>query len=301
MTHHLGEIAALVTALCWTVTALAFEASGKRIGSLSVNFIRLVMAFVLLGLFNYFVNDNFLPLDATTHQWFWLILSGLIGFTLGDLALFQAFVEIGARISLLIMSLVPPIAAILSRIFLGEQMGMKNLTGMMLTLSGIVIVILGRDDQRQQGKTGFKLAYAWQGLLLAFGGALGQAGGLVMSKYGMGSYHAFSASQIRVMAGIAGFAVLFSFWKKWKRVVAGLNDRKALSLVTTGAVFGPFLGVSFSLLAVQHANTGVAATIMAITPVTIIPAAVLIFKEKLKWKEVIGAFLAVGGIAVFFL
>ncbi|MCX6270536.1 MAG: DMT family transporter, partial [Bacteroidetes bacterium] len=290
---YLGEFAALATAVCWTFTAIAFEASGKRIGSLAVNLFRLVIAFFFLAVFNYFRRGLFLPVDATGHQWFWLALSGILGFTLGDMALFQAFVTIGARVSLLLMSLVPPLAALLSWIFLGESLGLQNFTGMCVTLLGISLVILGRETAEGSKTRGsLSLSYSWQGVVLAIIGALGQASGLVMSKHGMQDYNPFEASQIRVLSGIIGFALLFSFWKKWGRVTRGLKDSKAIGILSIGAFFGPFLGVSFSLMAVQHANTGVASTIMALTPVLIIPFSVWFFSEKLKWKEVIGAFLA---------
>lgn len=301
-TQYIGELSAIVTAFCWTITAIAFEASGKRIGSLAVNLLRLGIAFVFLGIFTFFTRGMFFPMDASPHHWFWLALSGILGFTLGDLALFQAFVVIGARVSLLIMSLVPPIAALLSWVFLGEILGWQNFFGMCLTLVGIALVILGREPGNGiLKKRSFNFSYSVQGILLALGGALGQASGLVMSKFGMKDYNAFSSSQIRVLAGIIGFSILFSFWKKWSRVWNAFSDHKAMGIVSIGAFFGPFLGVSFSLLAVQHANTGVVSTIMAITPVLIIPASIVFFKEKIKIKEVIGAVLAVSGVAVFFI
>lgn len=298
-----GELAALTTACCWTVTGLAFESSGKRIGSLAVNLLRLLVALVFLSVFSWFTRDQLLPFNATRQQWFWLSISGIIGFTIGDLALFQAFVVIGARISLLIMSLVPPFAALLSWIFLDEGLGYQNFFGMSLTIAGIAMVILGKTEDEKEALPGLrlKLTYSVQGLVLALVGALGQAGGLVMSKFGMGSYDAFNATQIRVIAGSAGFAVLYLFWKKWPNVIRGMRDRKAMAILSIGALFGPFLGVSFSLLAVQLTNTGVASTIMAMTPVLIIAPAAIIYKEKIRTREIIGAILAVMGVAVFFL
>jgi len=71
--------------------------------------------------------------------------------------------------------------------------------------------------------------------------------------------------------------------------------------VALGSVFGPFLGVSFSLLAIQHTQAGVAASIMSIVPVLIIPPAIFFFHEKVNWKEIIGAVITVGGVAIFFL
>lgn len=296
LSTHLGEIAALFTALFWTITALSFEQAGKRVGSLAVNWIRLVMGMIFLCVFTGVTRGRILPLDATGHAWIWLSVSGLIGFTFGDLCLFQAFVVIGSRISMLIMSLVPPLTAIMSWALMGEVLTPIDLAGMFLVIAGIALVVLERPTEGRR----FKLSHPVLGLLLALGGALGQATGLVFSKYGMGEYNAFSATQIRGFAGILGFTILFFPLKKWGRVRDALVHKSGLIFTSIGAFFGPFLGVSFSLLAVQHTEAGVASTIMAIVPVLIIPPAVLFFRERVTFREVVGAFLAVGGVALLF-
>lgn len=117
----------------------------------------------------------------------------------------------------------------------------------------------------------------------------------------MQDFNAFAATQIRVLAGIIGFSILFLFMRRWKLVFKAMRNTQAMGRLSIGAFFGPFLGVSFSLLAVRYTTTGVASTIMAIVPVLIIPPAVLFFKEKLTSKEIIGSFIAVGGVALFFL
>ncbi|NQU87520.1 MAG: DMT family transporter [Mariniphaga sp.] len=303
MQNHFGEIAGILTAVFWTVTSMAFESAGKKVGSLAVNLIRLVMAIFFIGIYSYIARGFFFPTDATLFNWKWLALSGLIGFTIGDLLLFQAFVTVGARISMLMMALTPPFTAFISWLILGEILSPMNWLGMFVTLSGIILVILKREKSEKNGQVKRKLksAYSITGVLLALGGALGQATGLVLSKKGMGDYDAFSASQIRVLAGLAGFIILFFFLKRWPRVWAALKNRPAMKRITLGAFFGPFLGVSFSLLAVQNTEAGIAATLMAIVPVLIIPPAIIFFKEKINWKEIIGAIITVGGVALFFL
>lgn len=303
MQNHFGEIAGVLTAVFWTVTSLAFESAGKKVGSLSVNLIRLVMAFFFIGTYSWIVRGFFFPADATLYQWKWLVLSGLIGFVIGDLLLFQAFVVVGARISMLMMALAPPFAAFIGWILLGEVLSPVSWLGMAITMCGIVIVILKREKIEENGTIVKKIksSYPVSGILLALGGALGQAAGLVISKKGMGEYDAFSASQIRVLAGIAGFTVLFFFMKRWSKVWLAVQNRPAMNRITLGAVFGPFLGVSFSLLAVQHTKTGIAATLMAIVPVLIILPSIFLFKEKVNWKEILGAVVTVGGIMLFFL
>jgi len=300
--NYFGEFAALLTAVFWTVTSMSFESAGKRVGSLAVNLIRLWIALIIYAIYLQVTRGMFLPLDAGAERWIWLGLSGLVGFVIGDLLLFQAFVVVGARISMLIMAFAPPITAIISWLVLGEVLTAMNWLGMAITIFGISLVILKR--QKSNGSTRLPLltsAYSIRGILLAFGGAIGQGAGLVLSKKGMGSYDAFASSQIRVLSGIVGFSLIFLIMNRWKRVGQALRNRPAMKRIALGSVFGPFLGVSFSLLAVQHTQAGIAATIMAIVPVLIIPPAIIFFKEKPNWKEITGAIIAVGGVALFFL
>jgi len=299
--NYLGELAAILTAGCWTVTAMAFESAGKRVGALSLNLIRLLIGLVFLSIYNAIINDGFIPV-ATSYQWFWLVLSGLVGFVLGDLFLFRAFILIGARISMLIMSLVPPLTALFGWITLGEVLSGIEFLGMGVTMAGILLVMLARRNNGnvftlKKGKMGPVVL----GSLLALGGAIGQAAGLVLSKKGMQDMDAFAATQIRIMAGVAGFLIVITLFKRWKKVHEAMRDLKAMKFMTIGSFTGPFLGVSFSLLAVQHTDTGVAATLMALTPVMIIPPAILLKKEKIHPMEIIGALVSVGGVALFFL
>jgi len=302
MGSHFGELAALLTAVFWTITALAFESASKKIGSLAVNIIRLSIAFIFLSVYTFLNRGFFFPTDASLHNWGWLALSGLVGFVIGDLFLFQAFVVIGARTAMLIMSLAPPIAALTGWMILGERFTLQNTTGMALTLTGIALVVLNRTPRTGvQGKKGMHFNYPVAGLLLAFGGAAGQGVGLVLSKLGMQEYNAFAASQIRVLAGVSGFALVFFILGRWRTVFDAMSNIPAMKRLTLGAFFGPFLGVSFSLLAIQHTNTGVACTIMSIVPVLIIAPSVIINKEKLTIREVLGAVLAVAGVSLFFI
>lgn len=300
--HHPGEWAALLTAIFWTITALAFEAASKRVGSMSVNLLRLLVGFLFLSAFAWFYRGMLLPLDAPVHAWLWLVLSGLVGFVFGDLCLFQAFVVIGARISMLLMALAPPMTALISWAVLGETLTWKSGVGMALTIGGIALVVLthrGSHDEAPAGR--LRLNVPVWGILLGLGGALGQAVGLVLSKVGMEGYDTFASTQIRVMAGIAGFSLLFAFRGSWASLRNALRQPKPMLQLSLGAFFGPFLGVSFSLISIRYASTGIASTIMAIVPVLIIPPSVILYGDKVTFKEVAGAVLAVAGIGMFFL
>ena len=293
---HLGESAALMVAVFWTITALAFESASIRVGSLPVNLIRLVMAFLFLCILTGIVRGNPLPTDATAHNWIWLSISGLIGFVLGDLFLFKSYTIVGSWFAMLIMTLAPTIAAIFGWLILGETMNYTSLLGMIITLSGIALTVFGRG----KGKEKLSFNKPVKGVLYAFLGALGQGLGIVFSKLGMGDYNAFASTQIRILTGIAGFIVIVTLSRRWPSIGMALKNKKGLLAITTGSFFGPFLGVSFSLVAISYTVTGIASTIMAIVPVLIIPPSILLFHHRITVKEMIGALLSVGGVILFF-
>jgi drug/metabolite transporter (DMT)-like permease len=295
--NHLGEFAALLTAFFWTITALSFESASYRIGSVAVNILRLLIGLAFLSVFTFIRRGYFLPLDASMDNWIWLSLSGLIGFVFGDLLLFKSYTMIGSRFSMLIMTLVPPITAFISFVMLGERLTLFHFFGMTLTFSGIALAIFSRNSKGEK----LKMKLAPKGVLYAFGGAVGQAFGLVLSKYGMKDYDPFAATQIRIIAGIFGFAILVTYMIRWGSVVKATRDRKGMLLTTLGSFFGPFLGVSFSLVAVKYTEAGIASTIMALVPVFIIVPAVLLYKQKVTLLEMTGALVSVAGVALFFL
>jgi len=294
---HLGEFAALSVAFCWSFSALAFESASKTVGSLAVNIIRLVFAFLLLSIFSYFYRGVVLPTDASTYQWFWLSLSGLAGFVMGDLCLFKSFTMIGSRLAMLIMTLAPPIAAFSGWFFLNESLSWWSVLGIFLTIFGIGLAVVSHNPEKEK----LKLNMPVKGFLFALGGAIGQAFGLVLSKKGMAGYDAFAATQIRIITGIIGFGAIIFLMGRAKQTVKAFNSKKGMIGISIGSVFGPFLGVSLSLISLKYTATGIAATIMATTPILIIPASVIFFNQKITTKEIIGAIVSVIGVALFFI
>jgi drug/metabolite transporter (DMT)-like permease len=295
-----GELAALGAAGAWAFTALAIEGGARRIGSLTVNLVRLVFGFAFLSLAGLLARGVPLPVDATPHNWAWLAVSGLIGFTFGDLCLYRAYVVLGPRLSSLMMALVPPITALTGWAVLGETLTRRDLLGMTLTIVGIGWAILERGMGSEGSESG-PLSISFAGVALGFGGALGQAVGLVLSKIGMAGYDVFAANQVRVLAGAVGYALLFFALRWWPNVRTGIRDGKALGFSALGAFFGPFLGVSLSLIAVRETVAGVAASIMALTPVLIIPLVIVLRKERVGIGGFAGALVAVTGVALLFL
>ncbi|MCF8381892.1 MAG: DMT family transporter [Bacteroidales bacterium] len=293
---HYGEFAALLVAIFWTITALAFESATKKVGSIAVNIIRLVIGFLFLSTLTLILRGKFLPVDASMHNWIWLGVSGLIGFVIGDLFLFKSYPIVGSWFSMLMMTLAPPIAAIFGFIILGERMELKSLLGMSLTITGIGLTIFSRKSKNEK----FSLNKPAIGILYALIGAFGQGLGIVFSKLGMADYDPFASTQIRIITGMIGFGIIISFAGRWKSIYTALKNRKGMLGITVGSFFGPFLGVSFSLVAIKYTQTGIASTIMAIVPILIIPPSILFFKHKITLREMIGAIMGVIGVMLFF-
>lgn len=295
-----GELIAITTVLCWTISVQFFEAASKRVGATPVNIIRLTVALMLFSLLLFFRYGYIFPVNFPLSAWFYLSLSGIVGFFIGDIFLFKALVEIGPRVAMLIFSLSAPTAALIGWLFLDEIYVLHQWVGMFVTLFGVGIVIL---DKNQKASKPSKLKIrdiSLKGVLFGFGGMFGQASGYVLSKTGMqtelGYLDAFSATQIRAIAAFLCFLVFFTVTGKWGNVKAAVRNTTAVLFTTIGSAIGPFLGVSLSLLILHYLTTGVASTFLALVPVFIIPFSIFLHKEHVSIRAVAGAVTAVFGI-----
>jgi len=293
---HTGEISALGVAVCWTLSALFFEKAGSKIGSLAVNVIRLITATILLGLAAYVTRGFLFPTDATPYQWFWLSLSGFIGFFLGDLFLFHSYSIIGSRMAQLVMTLSPPITVCVGFLFLNERLSFQQIMAVSIVVGGIIIAMLGKEKGK---KLNFKVPF--KGFLFAFGGATGQAFGLIISKKGIGDYDAISATQIRAITGGLSFMLLVTFLHRWNSIRLALSNKTGIKFVLSGSLAGPVIGVALSLFAIQHTEAGVAATLMGLVPIFIIIPSAIMFKQRITPFQILGAFISVGGCVLLFL
>ena len=292
---YAGELAALFTAVCWTISSLAFALAGARVGSLAVNIIRLVMALLAFMLVGALTAGELIPFHAPAATWCWLSLSGFAGFFIGDLCLFRAFVEIGPRLSMLIMALAPPLTALAGWLALGEKLTPLNITGMAVTLAGVAWVVTETPEHGAPHK------FSWRGGWLAFGGCLGQAAGVVLAKPGMaGVGSPFAATEIRLLTGLGCFLLLAVTLGWFPQIARGCRDKRALAQMGLGALMGPFLGVTLLLFAITRIPTGLAQTFASLTPVLIIPFSAAIYRERVSWRALLGALLAFLGVALLF-
>ena len=305
----LGQAISLGVACLWTATALFASEATHRIGSLPSNVIRMVLSIIFLAVTLLIATGSPMPLYTTGKVWLWLSLSGLIGYVFGDYCLFNSYLYIGSRFGQLFMTLAPPTAALFGWMLLGERLSLLSLLAMIITLSGISISILSKGEG---GKIHSQLPL--KGILYGIGSGVGQGAGLVLSKIGMMSYDIpsdstpmmtyilpFSSTMIRAIAGFAGFFLIMLLTKQTHLLRSAFHNRKGFSFITLATIFGPFLGVSLSLMAVQYTESGIASTIMALTPVLIILPHHLIYHDKIQLKEILGTVISLVGVALFFL
>jgi drug/metabolite transporter (DMT)-like permease len=307
----LGELASLGTSLMFSIGPTFFTLSGRLVGSAVVNRTRLLAALVMLAAAHLAIYGSLLPLDASPSGWFWFGLSGVIGLTLGDAALFQAFVQIGPRLTMLVFSLSPVLTAVMGYLWLGERLGSFQLLGMGITLGGVAWVVSERDPGRTGSADSTRGTLRVpqpdrdyrMGLFFAFLGALGQAGGLITAKFGLvGDFPVLSGQIIRM--GVASLALWA--WTLMARqgsaTWARLREQPlALRYILAGAFFGPVLGIFFSLVGIQNTQVGVASTLQALPPVFLIPIGYYFMKERVSARAVAGTLLSLAGVAVLFL
>lgn len=302
----IGELISIGVAFSWTATALLSEFGSKRLGNLTLNVLRMSLALVFSLVLFLVVTGNPLPAGASSEACGWMLLSGLVGYVIGDFCLFQCYIIIGSRFGQLFMTLAPLAAALMAWVTLGQQLTSLSLMAMLITLSGIAISILGRGEHHR-----LALSLPLSGVLYAIGAALCQGVGLVLSKIGMNHFEPvagmpdwlvpFSANFYRCIAGFVGFIVLLYMRKGLKPLSEALHDRKGMTVATATTIFGPFVGVGFSLMAVQYTAAGIASTLMAMTPIIILLPSHWLFGERITWRAVLGAVISVVGVSLFFL
>lgn len=298
----LGELASLGTSLMFSIGPTFFTLGGRLVGSAVVNRVRLLAALAMLALAHLLIYGSLLPLDAATSAWFWFGLSGVIGLTLGDAALFQAFVQIGPRLTMLVFSLSPVLTAVMGYLWLGERLGSLQLVGMGITLAGVAWVVSERDPAAPLRSAAENRNFLL-GLFFAFLGALGQAGGLVTAKFGLVDDFPVLSGQI-IRMGVASLALWAWTLAARQASATWLRLREqplALRYILGGAFFGPVLGIFFSLVGIQNTQVGVASTLQALPPVFLIPIGYYFMNERVSPRAIFGTLVALAGVAMLFL
>ncbi len=295
---YIGELAALATAVLWAITSLFFTIASRLIGAGSVNRLRLGLAMVMIALFHWLVTGSLFPFATETWRWGILSISSVAGLVIGDGALFLAFVYIGPRLTLLVMTVVPMFSAVFSWFCFGETLGMLEQVGVLVTLVAIGWVVSEKRNTDAATQLYPPEKYTI-GIVLALIGALGQTVNLVVTKYALvDGYSALSATEVRIFVALVLLWVLAGCQGHLVRSIKQMRNPRAALFVMAGAIAGPFLGIWFSYVAIQNTRVGIAATIMATPPLLLIPLSALFFNEKTSLRGWLGTLIAFMGVAV---
>lgn len=310
--RYLGELISIGVACSWTLTAIVSEIGSRRMGVLHFNTWRLGVAMLFSIALSFLLTGSLLPVHAGAATWMWMLLSGVVGYFFGDFCLFKSYMYISSRYGQLFMTLAPAAAAIVAWVALGQVLSFGNVIAIAVTLSGIAIAVLGKAE----GHRRIKVNLPWKGILYGIGAGLGQGFGLVLSKIGMDHYELdlpvgvveemrgiipFEANLIRCIAGFTCFLVVVLMRRSRGQLLSEMSDAVAARSVLAAVMFGPFLGVGFSLMAVQYTHVGIAQTLMSLTPIFILLPSYWIFHQPITLKAVVGACVSVIGASLFFL
>ncbi|MFT4593823.1 MAG: drug/metabolite transporter (DMT)-like permease [Phycisphaerales bacterium] len=310
--QYIGEISALAASACWVITALVLASAGRVVGATVVNAVRIFIAICILCIIHWIAYENLWP-EIDNFSLLYLAISGVIGLAIGDQFLYRALIDAGPRLTTLVITSTPALTAIIAFAVLDETLGYVDVLAMLLTMSGIAIAILTRGEKNATKK----YPRVKIGILFAFLGALGQAIGLVFAKLGMEESNPdivntlyqsgvtpLSATYVRMCFGGVGATVLLLFYllfKSSKREKKCRINLPVFFCILAGTIFGPVLGVWLGLISIENMDTGIAATLMSLSPIMILPFAKIIEKEQITTNAVVGAIVSIMGVALLLL
>jgi drug/metabolite transporter (DMT)-like permease len=299
----IGESSAVATTFLWTVSSIFFTSAGKRVGSLSVNAFRMLMAIALLSVTHAILLGTMVPF-ANVGQWFWMGLSGIVGLGIGDSGLFAAYLAIGPRRSLLLMALAPIFAAVSAFLMLGEMIRGLAVVGIVITLVGVVMVILESEERSGEARTSSRRRAS--GVLFGVVAAIGQGVGLVLAKKGIdlnpaAALNPLSATLMRLLLGALFIWTLALVAGRMPELFEAAKDREGMRNTAAASIVGPYVGITLSMVAVTLTETGVAQTLLSLMHVMIIPIVWILYRQRTSWRGILGAAVAVLGVAVIFL
>lgn len=290
-----GELAALSAAFLWAVASVVYRRLGVKISPLRLNFYKGVIAIALLILTLLAQRDivNALKLYPVAI----LSISGIVGIGLGDTAYFAALNSLGARRTLLLETLSPPIGAFLALVFIGERLTASAWCGIILTLIGIIWVISERNPITVEHHTNQKLGIVW-GVL----GAIAQAFGAVISRFALlnSNISPLTSALVRLTAGtIVVWLLLVVIESRQTSSTKPQLSIRNWSAVAIAAFGGTYLGIWLQQTSLKFAPTGIAQTLLATSPLFILPI-VALMGERISLRAVLGVFIALGGVAFLF-
>jgi drug/metabolite transporter (DMT)-like permease len=294
--EHRGELAALTAAAIWAVSSTLYGQIGKQVAPLTLNLTKGLLAIGYLMLTMLLTGERLMIAPA---QWWPLFLSGMIGIAWGDTFFFMALNSIGARLTLLINILSPVITALMASLYLSEQLAWVNYLGIALAVAGVAGVIFDRTQADQSPKN------YWQGVLWAVLSALANSIASICSRQAMlaGDLSPTVTTLVRLLAGTVGILLLMLWSKSRSSKLAESSgrflDRKMWLRLAVVAFFSTYLGINLQQAALKYTAAGIAQTVGSTSPLFVL-AYDWWQGEKISWRSILWAMVAIGGMSLLF-
>ncbi|RCK73765.1 MAG: hypothetical protein ANABAC_2838 [Anaerolineae bacterium] len=291
----LGGIFALSAAFLWALASLWFSRLGKYLPVVQINLLKGFLAIAILGVILALSGGSLaaLPLQPMLM----LIISGIIGITIGDTAYLKTLQSLGPRRTLLLANLAPPMVGLIAWAFLEERLVLQAWLGIFLTLAGITWVILERTQEEN------RLTNLRRGLFFGFLAALCQSVAVVLSRAALtrSPIDALQSTIVRLGAAILVLA-LWSLAKRqplvaWRPLVT--QPRLAIWLITA-TILGTVLAMWLQQIAIDLTPVGIVQTLLSTSPLFILPI-VALQGEQISPRAVAGALVALLGVALLYL
>jgi len=290
-----GEVAALAAACLWAVATVVYGRVGEHIAPLELNLVKGLLAMVMLTITLLLVGDSLAGVEPLALGL--LLLSGAIGIGLGDTAYFETIKHVGARRTLLLGMLAPPLSALLALALMGEVLTLGAWIGILVTVLGVAWVVTERVPDSSGRPSDLK-----KGVLFGLVTALTQAGSGVLSRAALveTTISPLWSTMLRMAAGV----VTLSVWMALTRQPVGRwlgveHPRRLWGRLLFAVLAGTYLAVWLQQVSLKLIPAGVALTLLATGPLFVLPVAVLT-GERISIRAVAGVLVALVGIGLLF-
>lgn len=289
-TGLLGGMAALASAASWAVGSILFRNIGEKAPPLGMNLGKGLIGLVYLG-----VALAFVGLTPTSPASLGLLaVSGLVGIAAGDTLFFMALVRLEPRLTLLLATLGQAFTVLLALAFLGERPAPLAWVGMVLIVAGVTWVMREQqgDDEPEVKQRRF------QGIVYGLLCSLCMSAGFLLAKTALDEVPALQATFLRLAAGVAGLLILGGVQGHLGTWLAPFREPALLRSILVAVAVIMFGGFYLSLLALQLTDAAIASVLLSTEPIFILPLALFFTRERVSLRSVLGAVVAVVGVAV---
>lgn len=295
MTNFNGELAALGAAFLWALSAVIYAHLGQKIPPLALNLSKGIIAIAFIAL-TLLVQGNYWPADMNGVAVGCLLLSGVIGIGLGDTFYFEALNHLGARRTLLLEALAPPLSALIALLFLREALSLGAWMGIFLTVLGVSWVI----SERVPGTT-VNAEHSLRGVGFALVSALAQASGAVLSRAALAdtAISPLWSTLLRLIGCVVVLLLWIPLKKNSQVAFKPVRFQQLLGIIIITALFSTYLGILLQQTALKYTATGIAQALLSTSPLFVLPIAISM-GEIVSPRAFLGVLVALGGIGLLF-